>query len=141
MNNTSIDEQKLTAWRNDLKAKGLVWQTKKDEVAYNVDGTKEECPPDWSKGDWDEYWKYCTGLLFTGQVCASCGATLTVDTRVGAHIRISGELEDEYAWITLYCKGCNNSNKKQQATKGSWLVRTKMSKVRKNVKESPKTKE
>lgn len=128
------DSARLKAWRQDNRKNGYVKKFDEDKGAYNVDDTKDERPPAWSAKDWDEHWKYVTGENLTGQVCASCGCSLTSSTRVGAHIRLDGESEDDMAWIALCCKSCNNSDQPQKVRKGSLIVRVKMSKIHKNVK-------
>lgn len=107
-----------------------------DTVAYNVDDTKDEKPSSEDGPDWEDYWKKWTGRNLTDEKCACCGCALTKENRVGAHIRLIGELDNtKDAWIALFCKSCNNpSDKKARQVKSlSWIVRTVMSAAHKNV--------
>ena len=114
---------------------GKILCADQDYLVYNIEDTKEEKPHDEGMATWEEFWGYYTAKDLCGQKCASCGILLNDDNIVGAHIRFVGEEDGtKDAWIAMFCKGCNNSRRPQKVTEGSWVVKTTMEKVHKNVK-------
>lgn len=125
-------EQKLRVWSADAVY-----------GAWNVEDTSGEKPLTAEGPNWDDYWKYWTEGEFTDAVCACCGKSLTVSNRVGAHIRLKGEPDNTIdAWIALYCSACNNWQVREQrkVSRGSKIVRVKMSKPHANALPESKAK-
>lgn len=104
--------------------------------AYNVEGTQNETPPA-GYDSWIDYWTARIGDSCPLHCCnLLCNTFLDTRNRVGAHVRLEGEPDDDWAWIVPLCASCNNANNHQAhfLFKGTELVRVRMSRTRKTNK-------
>lgn len=113
------------------KIDGKVYYLTGNSYAWNVEDTSDEVPPQEDKNSWTAFWIRKTKRNRPPK-CPACGADLDDSNTDGAHIRMSNEAEDEWAWITPLCSSCNNWNNRLRMTldKDTRIVRVKMSKKR-----------
>lgn len=136
---TSKEGDEMSETGSD-KIDGKVYYLTGVSSAWNVEDTSDEEPPAEDNGSWTSYWMRKTGLA-RPTICPACGAVLDDENEAGAHIRLANEEEDEWAWITVLCDGCNNWQNKNKMTidADTRIVRVKMSKKRKTAKCDSKT--